>query len=157
LNWLQPVGENYSLEWTLAWIAELRNKNLLAEELDLATSPCNVSDRKVVVYNGMASAFDPELSNLLRSIQRRETNFFHSDSFARITRNPAKLLGILDHILRCGASLVTNNYVLSGTYVARRSTLIRPSHTMADFEVNKTNYTGLSAKHKELLSQVGGR
>ena len=42
---------------------------------------------------------------------------FFSPSFKSITRNPEKLLFVIDHVLRHGGTLMTPNYLFSPTYL----------------------------------------
>jgi hypothetical protein len=104
-----------------------------------------------VVASGIDSRVDPQLSSILAGIQRGEISRFIAPSFPRITRNPVKLLAILDHIIRHDAALVTANYALSATCVARRSPLIRPAHTSREAEASLANPAGLSDWHRQLL------
>jgi hypothetical protein len=123
-----------------------------AEPLEIAPAPLrSVGKTTQVVVSGIDSRIDPQLAELLVMIQRGEIDTFVASSFSRLTRNPAKLLGVLDHILRYGASLVTANYVLSATYVSRRNPLIRPDHTAQEAKANLENPVGLSDRHQEFL------
>jgi hypothetical protein len=106
---------------------------------------------QVVIASGIDSCVDPVLSNILVAIQKGELQAFIAPSFSRITRNPAKLLAILDHIIRHEAALVTANYALSATCVARRNPLIRPAHTSREAEAGLLNLAGLSDWHRQLL------
>jgi hypothetical protein len=123
-----------------------------AESLEFESSRRQPAIRTTVIASGIDASFDSELRKLMSMIQRGELPLFIAPSFSRITRNPAKLLSILDHVLRHDATLVTSNYMLSGTYVARRHPLIRPAHSATDYDKNQENHEGLSAQHKELLS-----
>lgn len=141
---LAHAAEN-EVEYTLA--------KANAEPLEITgTGPRAARGTIVVVANGIDSCVDPELAKILAGVQRGELRQFTAPSFSRITRNTAKLLAILDHILRYGATLVTANYVLSATYVARRSPLIRPAHTSREAEVSLANPAGLSDRHRQLLT-----
>lgn len=108
-----------------------------------------------VTASGIAGDVDPSLERILTQIERLEQSVLFVPSFARLTRNPEKLLGVLDHVLRHGATFVTFNYVLSDTYVARRNPLNRPPHDAREVSISQFNSTGLSRRHKELLGLVG--
>ena len=98
-----------------------------AEPVDF--SGCRSGDKD---YKDVEAGFDPSLNDylaaVLRKIERKDLGLFFSLSFKWITRNPEKLLAIIDHILRFGGTVVTPNYLLSPVYLARRHPLLRPAH-----------------------------
>lgn len=104
-----------------------------------------------VVAGGLDLGLDSHLLAALAQVQQGEAGGLTVPSFARLTRNPVKLLSILDHLLRHGGTFTTDNYAFSSTLLARRQPLIRPPHNIDDVEVNGANSIGLSARHKELL------
>jgi hypothetical protein len=65
-----------------------------------------------------------------------------------------KLLSFIDSVLGYGGSVLTPNYLLSPSYLARRNPLLRPIHNTADFWVQATNPNGLSERHKALLASL---
>ena len=52
---------------------------------------------------------DSHLVDMLRQIKRREVQMFFSPSFKFITRNPEKLLFVIDYVLRYGGTVMTLN------------------------------------------------
>jgi hypothetical protein len=109
---------------------------------------------KQVTGNGMDGQIDPQLARLLHLVATGELTVFYSPSFHRVTRNAAKLLGVLDHLLRHGAAFLTHNYVLSSTYVSRRVPLLSPAHTSVEAQAQLTNVEGLAQQHKEMLEVI---
>jgi hypothetical protein len=87
-------------------------------------------------------------------VKRRERDLFFSPSFKSISRNPEKLLSILDCVLRFGGTVLTPNYLLSPTYLARRNPLLRPIHDISDLWVPVTNPEGLTERHNALLTSL---
>jgi hypothetical protein len=124
-----------------------------AEPLEISTSKRRVEHR-VVVDSGIDPSLDDHLVDILRLIELRELDLFVTLSFKHITRNPEKLLAILDHVLRYGGTILTPNYLLSPTYLARRNPLLRPAHYASEFEAKITDREGLSEPHKELLASL---
>lgn len=120
-----------------------------AEGVEAASSRSRKLGGPAFAADGMDTGVDPALRNVLLQIQKGELKVFLAPSFSRITRNPVKLLSIVDHVLRHNAALVTCNYMLSGTYVARRNPFIRPAHTESQANANLLNYAGLSSRHKQ--------
>ena len=87
-------------------------------------------------------------------VKRGELDLFFSPSFKGITRNPEKLLSIIDYVLRYGGTLLTPNYLLSPTYLARRNPLLSPIHNFSDLWVPVTNPEGLTERHRGLLASL---
>jgi hypothetical protein len=94
--------------------------------------------------------------DILRRIKLRQVQMFFSPCFKCITRNPEKLLFVIDHVLRHGGTLMTPNYLLSPTYLSRRTPLIRPIHYTSEIKAQVANPVGLSERHKELLASLFG-
>jgi hypothetical protein len=70
-----------------------------------------------VIESGIDPGFDRYLLDVLRGIERREVGALITASFKHITRNPEKLLSVIDRILCCGGTVLTPNYLLSPTYL----------------------------------------
>ena len=126
-----------------------------AESMDSSASRWEVQHRNVVV-SGIDPRLDAHLVDMLRQIKLREVQMFFSPSFKFITRNPEKLFFVIDYVLRYGGTLMTLNYLLSPTYLARRNPLIRPAHYTSEIEAQVANPDGLSERHKELLASLFG-
>jgi hypothetical protein len=128
--------------------------------MDAESMDSSASNWKVQHLNVVASGIDPRLDahlvDMLRQIKQRELQMFFSPSFKSITRNPEKLLFVIDHVLRHGGTLMTPNYLLSPTYLSRRTPLIRPIHYTSEIETQVANPVGLSERHKELLTALFG-
>ncbi len=118
------------------------------------------SEWKIQHHNVVASGIDPrldaQLQDILRRIKLKQAPLFFSPSFKFITRNPEKLLFVIDSVLRHGGTFMTLNYLLSPTYLARRSPLIRPAHYLSEIEAQVANPHGLGERHKELLASLYG-
>ena len=124
-----------------------------ADSMDSSASRWEVQ-RRHVVASGIDPRLDTNLVDLLKQIRLREVQLFFSPSFKSITRNPEKLLFVIDYVLRYGGTLMTPNYLLSPTYLSRRSPLIRPIHYTTEIEAQVANPGGLSERHKELLASL---
>lgn len=107
-----------------------------------------------VIESGIDPCFDDHLKKALRLIEEGEIGAFFSFAFKGITRNPEKLLAIIDHVLSVGATVVTPNYLLSPTYLARRNPLLRPAHCTSEIGAKVTDPTGLSRPHRDLLAAM---
>lgn len=122
-----------------------------AEPISALSSSTRVSGRAVVVAGGMDLRLDTFLAESMADIRAGKAEGIITPSFARLSRNPAKLLSVMDHVLRHDCTFATANYAFSTRYVARRRPLLRPPHNIDDVVANETNMSGLSAWHKELL------
>ena len=114
-----------------------------AESMDSSASKGEV-EHHYVVASGIDPRLDVHLVDMLRQIKLREVQMFFSPSFKFITRNPEKLLFVIDYVLRYGGTLMMLNYLLSPTYLARRNPLIRPAHYTSEIEVQVASPKGLS-------------
>jgi hypothetical protein len=52
--------------------------------------------------------------------------------------------------------VLTPNYLLSPTYLSRRSPLLRPAHTTSEIEGQIANPGGLSERHNAALAAMRG-
>jgi hypothetical protein len=118
----------------------------------------SVPERNIQQLTVVASGIDPRLDNRLLEtlgmVKRGELDLFFSPSFKGITRNPEKLLSIMDCVLRYGGTVLTPNYFLSPTYLARRNPLLRPIHNFSDLWVPVSNPEGLTERHRGLLASL---
>lgn len=124
-----------------------------AEPMPLSTGKRDVQSR-TVVESGIDPRWGGQLSSILRKIQQRDLDLFMTFALKGVTRNPKKLLGIIDLVLRHGATMLTPNYLLSPTYLARRNPLLRPAHFMSEMDAQVSNPEGLSDRHRELLMSL---
>jgi hypothetical protein len=124
-----------------------------SEPMPVSTDMRGVQNR-TVVDSGIDPRWDSQLSSILRNIQQRDLDLFISPSFKGVTRNPKKLLGIIDFVLRHGATMLTPNYLLSPTYLARRNPLLRPAHFTSELDAQVSNPEGLSDRHRVLLMSL---
>jgi hypothetical protein len=123
------------------------------EPIDLSNLQ-GCTEGHTVVESGIDPNLDIYLIDALQQIERREIGALFSPSFKHITRNPEKLLFVIDHILRYGGMVLTPNYLLSPTYLARRHPLLRPIHFNTDMASRIANREGLTDRHKEALASM---
>jgi hypothetical protein len=124
-----------------------------AEPMDFSARRAGVL-RHTVIESGMDPGLDDFLADVLRKIERQEVDLFFSSCFKGITRNPEKLLSILDHVLRFGGTVLTPNYLLSPTYLSRRHPLLRPAHFSSEISAQLANPEGLSDRHRKALAEI---
>jgi hypothetical protein len=122
-----------------------------SEPIDLPAFGTNV-ERHTVVASGIDPRLDDQLLNVITLVQAGELELFFSPSFKSITRNPEKLLSVVEYVLRFGGTVLTQNYLLSPTYLARRNPLLRPIHYNSELEAQLANSEGLSERHKGALA-----
>lgn len=145
-----------------AW-RRLAHLAVAENSLELAPEPVCTAARSVgpapastrgsnVVANGMDPGYDPQLRSLLEAVRQGQLTNFVTPSFSRLTRNPEKLLAVLEHLVRHGASLVTHNYLLGPDFVARRSFLMRPAHDVDEAQAQQQDLRGLVPRHAQVLA-----
>jgi hypothetical protein len=125
------------------------------ESIDTTDSEWKVEHHHVIA-SGIDPRLDAQLVEILRKIKLKQASLFFSPSFKFITRNPEKLLFVIDYVLRYGGTFMTLNYLLSPTYLSRRSPLIRPAHYTSEIEVQVAFPHGLSDRHNDLLASLFG-
>jgi hypothetical protein len=125
----------------------------VAEPLDFLASGAGVL-RHSEIESGVDPGLNHFLADVLKQVERKEIGPFLSSSFKGITRNPEKLLSIIDHVLRFGGTVLTPNYLLSPTYLARREPLLRPAHFGSELPAQIANPDGLSTRHREALAAI---
>jgi len=109
---------------------------------------------KATVLSGYQPTIDPDLRRILESIQRGEAPCLYTNSFKWLTRNPEKLLRVIELIISWDSTYLTNNYVIRRDYCARRHSLMRPGHTTADIIIGLANEVGLVERHGKLLRDI---
>jgi hypothetical protein len=123
-----------------------------AEPVDF--SGCREGDELIDIEAGFDPRLNDYLADALRKIENKELCLLFSSSFKSITRNPEKLLAIIDHVLRFGGTVLTPNYLLSPVYLARRYPLLRPAHFSAEIADQIANADGLTERHREALASL---
>jgi hypothetical protein len=124
-----------------------------SDPIELPASGIHVQHHTVVA-SGIDPRLDDQLLRVMSQVKAGELGLFFSPSFKGITRNPEKLLSIVDHVLRYGGTVLTPNYLLSPTYLARREPLLRPAHGNSEIKAKAANPEGLNERHREALASL---
>ncbi len=127
---------------------------LPAEGLPAGAAQFRKLARNQVVASAIDASLDPQLANALNEIRVGRVPVFIVPGFSRLTRNPAKLLAVIDYVLRHSAMFVTNNYAFGGGCALQRVPLQRPPHDADETEAAWHDKTGLAPQHAELLGLV---
>ena len=114
-----------------------------SQPMDSSSSGREVQ-RHTVIMSGIDPRLDAQLLEMLERVKAREMDLFFSPSFKSITRNPRKLLSIIDTVLRYGGTVLTPNYVLSPSYLARRDPMLHRFTTLSSLRPNSTMLQGLA-------------
>lgn len=131
------------------------------ELIDFSNIQQNYNPKMVeVVESGMEPGFDKVLLEQLKPLVEEEQQIFYTDSFKATTRNIEKLFIILEYVLDNDGVFVTNNFLITNGYVAKRKELLKPMHTHRDTIENLNNTNGLTKTHlkyvKFIKSQLYG-
>jgi hypothetical protein len=106
------------------------------------------------VLSGYSPVIDPALARILKGIVSGDTPYFYSPCFKTVTRNPEKLLYIIETLLCANKPFVTLNYLIEPGYISRRSPLLPPLHFESDLAYHLTDYVGLTQTHRQVLQVV---
>ena len=109
---------------------------------------------KTTVLSGYAPNIDPDLRRMLEQIRDGKIEFFFTSTFKWLTRNPTKLLRVIECLLSWNRCYVTCNYLLRRDYCAKRQSLIRPPHTVAEMTHSLTEEAGMTERHRQCLRHV---
>jgi hypothetical protein len=109
---------------------------------------------QTVIASGIDPGIDRFLMDILSQIEQREIGALFTTSFKHITRNPVKLLSVIERILCSGGTVLSPNYLLSPTYIARRNPLLRPMHFKNEMAGQLANPIGLTQRHKAALAAM---
>ncbi len=71
-----------------------------------------------------------------------------------VSRNPHKLMKVVDYLLRNGSSFVTANYYIRDGYVASRYPLLRPAHYTDETLPKMKDRTGAPDRLAEILNSL---
>lgn len=112
------------------------------------------SKAKTTVMSGYAPDIDFGLRQVLELIRDGEVEFFFTSTFKWLTRNPEKLLRVIESLLSWNRSYVTGNYLIGRDYCAKRQPLIRPPHTVAEMNDSLTNEIGMTERHRHCVRAV---
>jgi hypothetical protein len=126
-----------------------------AEPMDLSGLQRSVEEHWVI-ESGIDPGLDRQLAKMLKLTQKGEAGALLTPSFKHVTRNPEKLLSVIDHMLRYGGAVVTPNYLLSPTYLARRNPLLRPIHFNDEMASRLGCLEGLTQQHRDVLASLQG-
>lgn len=108
---------------------------------------------KIGVYDGYTPEIEPPLMAFLRMLAADPNGALIVDSLKSVTRNFAKLIGILEFLLSRDLAFVSTNYYMENGHVERRVKPLRAGHSTREMKQNLSNTTGLGYKHKAALSQ----
>ncbi|HEX5414149.1 MAG TPA: hypothetical protein VFZ25_00685 [Chloroflexota bacterium] len=158
-----PLQTKYPLTWrALTELSELPHGEAAYAPL-AARAPALAVGRPVDLHlttlgsprflSGMAAEIEPELQRLLRLARSGIYPGLFSDSFKTITRNPQKLFAVMEFVLAHGQAVITHNYYLRNGYVARRTPLVRPAHTVEEIQAKFQDYSGLLPGHAEAITR----
>jgi hypothetical protein len=155
------LPRRFPVAWRVLSVLGQSNQNEIVCDLPAVKSEArdlHFEKSKVEQHAVVASGIDPRLDShlieMLRLVKEGELSTFFSPSFKSITRNPNKLLSIIDHVLRHSGSVLTPNYLLSTTYLARRNPLLRPIHYTSELDAQLEDMTGLSERHRNALASL---
>ena len=107
-----------------------------------------------IVLSGYDLAIDAPLRARLDAIQSGMLEIVFAPTFKWLTRNPAKLLYVIEAIIAAGGTFCTLNYLIRRDYCARREALVRPPHKEEEILPALRVYDGLVARHRTVIQHV---
>ncbi len=162
------ISNTYKLAWQalreLAFCAEQDKYYDKAKDynkislIDLKSS--KNSDLKDILshvdyQSGISSIFSDELLSIIKHvINTSSMKYFFTDCFKHTSRNIEKLFKVIEILLQRDKVFLTTNYYISNNYVAKRTKILRASHTSKDVEYKLKQFNNMSKIHADALKGV---
>lgn len=109
-----------------------------------------------VVVDGYDVTIDNTLYYRLKDVAENKQVFF-ADCFKMVSRNPEKLLAIMEYLLANDAIFVTSNYLLGHTYAEKRKDVLKAASSKSPYEDicrHLADTSGLEENHRRILSCI---
>lgn len=121
------------------------------------TEPMNEEKfmRAISVFDGYTPEIDPPLIDILQKIFTDPNGTFITDSFKTISRNPEKLIRIIEYLLTHNIAFASSNYYLENGHVERRLKPLKAAHSDAEMVRNLSQFQGLGFRHTAALKLAG--
>ena len=124
---------------------------------DEAGATVESSKLTVGIYDGYSPEIEPPLMEYLKMFSADSNRAMIVDSFKSVTRNVAKLMGILEFLLTRNLLFVSTNYYLENGHVERRMKLLRAGHGPDEIKRNIANTANLAYRHKLILNRYASK
>lgn len=143
-----------------AWLQRLATLTELDVDLgdvplDFPAPPPEALPDQITLTPTVLSGYDPGIDRTLRQhldlVRQGEREVLFSPTFKWLTRNPEKLLRVLESLLAWDAGLLTGNYCIHARYLARRARLVRPPHHEREIDSLLRNLDGLAPRHRNMI------
>lgn len=86
------------------------------------------------VQSGITEELSTQLIKILECIAKGQIDVFYVDCFKMLTRNFDKLLKVLEIVLENEGCFLTSNYMITDTYIGKRSNIYRAAHTIKEMK-----------------------
>ncbi len=130
---------------------EIKNKiditNLIENTNDYNNKKSQIRD----VQSGISASFSKGLAEILKD---NSMTILYIDCLKMLTRNFEKLLKVVEILLENDRIFLTSNYLITNSYVSKRSEIYRASHRESDvMDKMKSNefLLGISKTHRKFL------
>lgn len=170
----EDIYENIIKQFPLAWEAliqlgncmgkkviytkKIKKEKIMTNNLNkMYVNSENVTNKNLKeVKSGISEELSLELVNLLKDMIKDKIGILYVDCFKMLTRNFKKLLFVIEVLLENEGALLTSNYLITNSYIGKRTNLLRAAHTTREVTrkiENKEFFCGLSKTHKEILEK----
>lgn len=105
--------------------------------------------------SGISPIFTDELLSVIKQvIDTSSMKYFFTDCFKYTSRNIEKLFKIIEILLQRNKVFLTTNYYISNNYVAKRTKILRASHTTEDVVCKLKQFNNMSKIHANALKEI---
>lgn len=147
--------ERFPRIWRVLSRKKLANLSDLTTVPDLADEIKSLDASDGEAIHAVQSGIDPRMNkgflNQLKYLVENPDTLFFTPSFKHISRNPEKVLSVLDFLLFAGVPIVTPNYLFTSEKVFTRKSLLKPIHNNSELKKVLTNTSGIAKEHAQAL------
>ena len=105
----------------------------------------------VVVESGYSVEIDGKLGAMLQHLCAAPGRAFVVPYFKFLSRNPEKVLRVIEMLLRAGSSFATANYLIAPDYFSAREHLKRPAHFADEAVADLADCNARGRRHRILI------
>lgn len=159
------LAQRHPVAWaSLGHLAGMQGKSVdyprlpVRQPYPLSAAACeNTPARRgfiVNVHDGYSPEIEAPLAAYLEQLCADPSGMFFADSLKSVTRNPEKLLDILEFLLTRDIPFVSTNYYLENGHAERRTKPLRAGHSVAEMQQNMASTAGLAHRHGAALRRL---
>jgi hypothetical protein len=152
-----------AMKYPAAWrrfdaLANSNQQEMHLEPEEIHPAPLEETEEPIpskwLVESGYVTELGPYDVAILTAVRRQPNGLFFAPVFKMVSRNPEKVLRIIDMLVSWDKEFVTFNYFISKSYCARRKRLLSAPHDNGDVVRALRNCEGITPRHASCIKRV---